>query len=89
MDLRTDLQGFPRQRIIFVGLGNPLRGDDSAGLELLDLVRLSGFFPGAGFLAAGTNPENFLEQIASAEPDLVVFMDACNFGGRTGEIRWL
>lgn len=89
MDLRADLEVFFGQRIIFVGLGNPMRGDDSAGLELLDLVRLSGFFPGAHFLPAGTNPENFLEQIVSAEPELVIFMDACNFGGRAGEIRWL
>ena len=88
-DLRADLEGFPGQRIFFVGLGNPMRGDDSAGLELLDLVRVSGFFPGACFLPAGTNPENFLEQIVSAEPDLVVFMDACDFGGRAGEVRWL
>jgi hydrogenase 3 maturation protease len=89
MDLRTDLQGYAARRIFFVGLGNPMRGDDSAGLELLDLVRLSGFFPGAGFLPACTNPENFLEQIVAAEPDLVIFMDACDFGERTGEIRWL
>lgn len=72
-----------------MGLGNPQRGDDAAGLELLDLIKKSGSFPGAFFISAGTNPENYLQQILSVNPDLVVFLDACDSGDRPGEIRWL
>lgn len=88
-DFQSDLQGFQESEIVFVGLGNRMRGDDAVGLELLDKVQKSGIFSGACFLSAGINPENFLEQILSADPGLVVFLDACDFGDSPGTIRWL
>lgn len=72
-----------------MGLGNRQRGDDGAGLEFLAGVERSGAFSGACFVPAGTNPENHLQQILSAFPVLVIFIDACRFGGLPGEIRWL
>jgi hydrogenase 3 maturation protease len=88
-DLQVDLRDYLDELITFVGLGNRLRGDDAAGLELLDLIEKSGIFPGAYYVSAGTNPENYLEQILSANPGLVVFLDACDLGNDPGSIRWL
>ena len=88
-DLRADLSRFSNKEITFTGLGNRYRSDDAAGLELLELIRGKGIFPGARFISAGTNPENFLERILSSNPGLVVFIDACDFGGNPGDIRWM
>ena len=88
-DFQADLLGYPEEDIVFVGLGNRMRGDDAAGLELLDMIKKSGFFTGSTFISAGTNPENYLQQILAAQPKLVVFLDACDFRDRPGEIRWL
>jgi len=88
-DLQIDLRDYLDELITFVGLGNRLRGDDAAGLELLDLIEKSGVFPGAYYVSAGTNPENYLEQILSAKPGLVIFLDACDLGNDPGAIRWL
>ena len=88
-DLQIDLRDYLDELITFVGLGNRLRGDDAVGLELLDLIEKSGVFPGAYYVSAGTNPENYLEQILSAKPGLVIFLDACDLGDDPGAIRWL
>jgi len=88
MDLQNDLSRYKPGRIVIVGLGNPQRGDDAAGLALLQQFnRFS--LPGTLLIAAGTTPENCLQQILSADPNLVVFLDACRFGGDPGDIRWL
>ncbi len=81
---------------IFVGLGNELKGDDGAGVFLVR--ELSGVFshqnyshppglPSWKFLIAGVAPENFLGKLSNAE--IVVFVDACYFGGKAGEIAFI
>lgn len=74
--------------MVIVGLGNPQRGDDAAGLVLLAGIGKSAL-SGALLVSAGTTPENSLQQILSADPNIVVFLDACRFGGSPGDIRWL
>ncbi|MDZ7346486.1 MAG: hydrogenase maturation protease [candidate division KSB1 bacterium] len=44
---------------------------------------------GAHYIAAGTNPENYLEKILQAEPQLVVFIDAVDGPRPPGEIFWI
>ena len=38
-------------------------------------------------LDVGSTPENYLEIIVQAAPDTVLFVDAADFGGKTGDIR--
>jgi hydrogenase maturation protease len=78
-----------REDIALVGLGNPLRGDDAAGLILFDRLRNSAALAGAGFIQAEVSPENHLQEILDGGAGLVVFIDAARFGGRPGEIVWL
>ena len=87
-EFQNDLSSYEPERIVIVGLGNPQRGDDAAGLVLLVGIGKSSL-SGALLVSAGTTPENSLQQILSADPALVVFLDACRFRGSPGEIRWL
>lgn len=83
------LQGYAAGEIIFVGLGNEYRRDDRAGLMLSDGLKRTPDFSGCHFINAGTNPENYLQDILSQHAKVVVFIDAARFGGAPGEIQWL
>jgi len=76
-------------KIVFVGLGNETRGDDFAGLVFIDALKTKTVFSQSGFIVAGTNPENYLQEILDYNPEAVVFIDAADWGGETGEISFL
>jgi len=67
-----------------IGVGNRLKGDDAIGCLVAD--GLTGV-EGIRVVDAGTAPENYLEPVAAAVPDRVLFVDACAFGGEPGEFR--
>ncbi len=80
--LKSELKG----RVIFVGVGNVLKGDDGAGVVLVNMLKRK--FKDAGiFLDCGIAPENYLEKLRDF--DCVVIFDALDFGGKTGEITML
>jgi hydrogenase 3 maturation protease len=85
-DAIADLVGALAERVCVLGLGNRDRGDDAAGPRLIDLLRGRVPFP---CWDAGPAPENFLEKVASERPDVVLLVDAADFGGIPGEIRVL
>ena len=73
-----------------MGVGNELNGDDAAGNRVATrLLALSGF--PANFLPinAGSLPENASGLLRRFQPDVVILVDAADFGGQVGEIRWL
>jgi len=61
-----------------------MKGDDAAGVRLIDLV--TGQVQ-AECIDAGVAPENFLEKIVGLAPSTVLLVDATTFGGTPGEIR--
>ncbi|MEW5902473.1 MAG: hydrogenase 3 maturation endopeptidase HyCI [Acidobacteriota bacterium] len=73
------LEDLLRGKVVFVGVGNPLLGDDGFGPSMARGI------PGA--INAGSVPENFASKISREKPDTVVIFDAVDFGGRAGEIR--
>ena len=75
-----------RHEPCLVGIGNRLRGDDGAGPALCD--RLVGRFGGEA-IDAGVAPENHLERVATSPAELVLVVDAADFGGAPGEVRIL
>jgi len=77
------------ERIVFVGLGNELRGDDKAGLLFLEKLQEQAEYRSSCFIKAGTNPENYLQKIVNCDADLVVFIDAARFGAEPGSIAFL
>lgn len=88
-EFRVSLAGRKPDRMAFVGLGNPYRGDDAAGLILFDRLKNSPALMGVRFIRAEANPENHLQEILDGGAGLVVFIDAARFGGRPGEIVWV
>ena len=80
--LKSELKG----RVIFVGVGNVLKGDDGAGVVLVNMLKKK-FKDAGSFLDCGIAPENYLEKLRGF--DCVVIFDALDFGGKTGEITIL
>jgi hydrogenase maturation protease HycI len=74
----------PPGRLVVVGIGNALRADDAAGSMVAQ--RLMPRFPGLVF-DAGQAPENFVAPVRRARPDVVLLVDAADFGGSAGEVR--
>jgi len=73
------------KRIVVCGIGNDIRGDDAFGVLVAE--RLKGLInnPDVLVLNCGEVPENYTSKIAEFRPDLVVFVDAVDFGGEVGE----
>ncbi len=77
------------EKIVFVGLGNELRGDDAAGLLFLERLKVKPEFCKSNFIKAGTNPENYLQKILDYGAEIVVFIDAARSGAKPGTIGWI
>jgi hydrogenase maturation protease len=71
-------------RVVVIGVGNAMRGDDAAGLEVVARVRDE---PGVERVAHEREPIEVLEIWAGA--DAVVLVDAVRSGAPTGTIHRL
>ncbi|MCX6339061.1 MAG: hydrogenase 3 maturation endopeptidase HyCI [Candidatus Aureabacteria bacterium] len=72
------------KRLVLVGVGNPLRGDDGVGSLLARRMRERGK---PFVLDGGTAPENCGEPIAALAPETVLVVDAARCGGDAGAVR--
>jgi hydrogenase 3 maturation protease len=70
-------------RSVIMGVGSPLRKDDGFGPLVIGELRRLGFdkYP---LLDAGTTPENYTGKIAALKPDLLLIVDAADFGAEPG-----
>lgn len=83
--LKDKLKG----RVVLLGVGSRIRGDDAAGPELIEILKKGRpdtereifLFDG------GEVPENYLLPIANLKPNLVIIVDAVDFGSRPGTIK--
>ena len=73
----------PEEQVVILGVGNELRGDDGLGTALAR--RLKGKLP-FPVLEGGSAPENLLGKILNLAPDVLVVVDAVDFGGEPGEV---
>jgi hydrogenase 3 maturation protease len=69
---------------VLVGVGNRMKGDDAIGCRVADELKE---LERAVVFDAGTAPENYIEPIVELDPDRLLFIDACAFGGEPGEFR--
>ncbi len=69
---------------VIVGIGNELRGDDGAGVEIAR--RLAGDVPWQIFNAQNA-PENFLMKIVERKPQSLILVDASDFAAAPGAVR--
>lgn len=71
-------------KVLFVGIGNPLRSDDGVGPAVI--AQIDGKIR-AQCLDAGLAPENYIGKIVKLKPDTVVFIDAVHIDEAPGAIK--
>jgi hydrogenase 3 maturation protease len=84
--LEAELQKRLKGRVLLIGAGNTLRGDDGAGPAMIAL--LEGKVK-ASLLDVGEVPESYFSKIFDLQADTIVFVDAANFGGAPGDLAVL
>jgi hydrogenase maturation protease len=72
------------ERMVVVGLGNPLMGDDGIGLAALERLRHYTFEPSIELVDGGTWGMNLLPIIEDA--DRLLLLDAINVGAHPGAL---
>jgi hydrogenase 3 maturation protease len=93
---QTIPQNIFRGKVVIVGIGNILRGDDGLGPALIERLsqllhagaRLKGN-AGAVCLDVGNAPENYAGKIVKEKPDTILIIDALHLAKRPGEYEIL
>ena len=92
--LKEKLKG----KVVIVGIGNILRGDDGAGPELIKSLKfkvrsseknheLSTPNHQLCLIDTGSVPENFLQKIVGERPDVILLVDTINLGKPAGSVE--
>ncbi len=85
LSLREELDAaLSGRRVVILGVGNSLRGDDGFGPLLA--ARLAGRLS-CPVLDCGSVPENFTGKILALSPEVVLVLDAAELGAPPGELR--
>ena len=84
--LREELASKLVGRVVYVGVGNPRRGDDGAGTAIADLLAGAGV---EGVIDSRSSPELDTWRIKELAPRTVLFLDAVDFGGAPGDVTLL
>ena len=93
--LERDLRERLGERVVVMGVGNPDRADDGAGLRVAELLAKAlpgGVMPGGRRLTVLLTedvPESFLGPAAAARPDTVLLVDAADMGTAPGSVALL
>lgn len=84
--MQADLKDILKGKIVIIGIGNIIRGDDGFGPLLIEKIK-----GGAGVMCldGGTAPENYLGKIAKENPDTLLIVDAVHLGRNPGEYEIL
>lgn len=73
-------------KVVLVGLGNWLLGDDAAGCLVARALR---GIPGLDAILAEDIPESYLSAVIQGEPDCVVLVDAIDMAAPAGSVALL
>jgi hydrogenase maturation protease len=87
-DLRSELARWRGRRVVLVGAGNVLEGDDGFGVRLARAVeaRGAGGEPRLCAIDAGISPERWVGQAVRAGAEVLILADAVDFDGAPGEL---
>jgi hydrogenase 3 maturation protease len=87
-DLGAFFGGVEGRRVVLVGIGSPIRGDDAVGLRVIEL--LEGMKLGdVLLLSTEIVPESYTGKIREFKPTHVLMIDAADFNGEPGEGRMI
>ncbi|MFH1360629.1 MAG: hydrogenase 3 maturation endopeptidase HyCI [Candidatus Omnitrophota bacterium] len=81
-----NLKDIWKGRVVMVGIGNPLRGDDAFGPELI--ARLKGKIS-AACIDAGSAPESYTGKIIKENPDTIILADVAHLDLPPGDYQIL
>lgn len=84
LDALTHLRLHLKGRVLILGVGNTLRSDDGVGSILAQ--RIIGRVPHIVY-DSSASPENYLGKIIKDRPEVILLIDAVDFGGEAGELR--
>ncbi len=89
MTLEQELReyfGVDKRRVVLVGVGNPIRGDDAVGPTIIELLESK---PLDDVLLLNTEsvPEAFTGKVEEFKPTHVLLIDAANFRGEPGDTK--
>jgi hydrogenase 3 maturation protease len=90
-EMEVRLREIRARKLVIIGVGNSLRGDDFAG-SLVARKLMSRFNHAVHrplVLDAEDAPENFTEEIRAFGPDAVVFIDSAVMGCPPGTVRMI
>ena len=82
--LLSQLKSLGGEGAVIVGIGNTLKGDDGAGVLVCQLLKERG---SGRVIEAGTVPENYIQPIINKSPEILLIVDAIDFGGAGGSIK--
>jgi hydrogenase 3 maturation protease len=90
-EMETHLREIRARKLVIIGVGNSLRGDDFAGSLVAKklMSRSSQAVHRPLILDAEDAPENFTEEIRAFGPNAVVFIDSAVMGCPPGTIRMI
>ncbi len=75
------------KRVVIIGIGSELRGDDSAGLKLINELRGVGLdSENLLLIQAGNMPEKFTSKIKEFDPDNIILIDSVEAGMDPGSV---
>lgn len=70
--------------VVIVVLGNELRSDDSAGILFGNIINEH---TSLTVINGGDAPENITGLIVKKNPDMILIVDAMDFGGKPGDVK--
>lgn len=71
-------------RTLIITVGNCFRADDGVGPYIASCLRQSSKL---AVIDAGFSPENIIDQAIKLSPQTIIFIDAADFNGSSGELR--
>lgn len=74
-----------KKRTAIIAIGNPLMGDDGAGIAALEMLREGELPEGVELIDMGTGGLSLLHLLAELE--IAIILDAVDFGGTPGDVR--
>jgi len=73
-------------RVVIVGIGSEVRGDDAAGVFVVKNLKKRVKSPNVLIIDAGVAPESFTSQIRKFKSSHVILIDAADFGAEPGTV---
>ncbi len=90
MEIRKILHGWlsKAEKIVIIGVGNPLRMDDAIGLEVIHRLETN-VSEHVYLIDSETIPENYIEPISDFRPTHILIIDAAFINIESGAIKFV